>query len=301
MENNTYTYTSSFQIKISSGIKGYEDYAVSQGKNPGTGNNLSTNNNLSALSVSGYAISPTFASGTTSYTLTVPNNISLVTVNGSLADTKATVTGLGTCNLEGGTEKNYTITVTRQVVTTELTDSSTGIKLNAPANTIPDGITLEVNRIEESRHDQLKAILIKNVSSTQILGKAVSFDINLMQGVSKIQPHGKVLVSIPLPQGFGIDLKVFKIKTDNSVVTYNVNIVTSDGKQYAQFETDSFSQYMLVEATQANNLGSDNNQENNNVDKNPQTSAVYLSMTFVCSIVLICGLVIKQTRHKNYF
>jgi len=88
---------------------------------------LSSNNNLSALSVSGYSIIPAFSSSVTSYTLTVPNTASSVTVNATKEDAAATMTGAGNKTLtvgpntvnvvvtaENGTPKTYSIVITRE-------------------------------------------------------------------------------------------------------------------------------------------------------------------------------------------
>ncbi len=88
---------------------------------------LSNDNNLKALSVSGYNISPSFDKNKTSYSLTVPNNVRQITVNATKSDSKAKVTGTGKVNLneglnrvnvvvtsERGGKKTYTINVTVQ-------------------------------------------------------------------------------------------------------------------------------------------------------------------------------------------
>jgi len=91
---------------------------------------LSSNNFLSALSVSGYTISPTFEKNTTSYTLTVPNSASSVTINATKEDASASVTGTGskalnvgsnTANIvvtaEDGSQRTYTINIVREAAT----------------------------------------------------------------------------------------------------------------------------------------------------------------------------------------
>jgi hypothetical protein len=84
--------------------------------------------NLSALSVTGYAISPAFDSATTSYSLSVPNGISAVNIAATTSQASATKTGdgikslnvgLNSCPIEvtapdGTTKKTYTIAITRQ-------------------------------------------------------------------------------------------------------------------------------------------------------------------------------------------
>ena len=84
-------------------------------------------NTLSSLSVSGQTISPKFDKNTTNYTLTVPNNVSSVTINATATHTKATIVGKGTKELvegankfniivtaENGSKKTYTLTITRK-------------------------------------------------------------------------------------------------------------------------------------------------------------------------------------------
>ena len=87
---------------------------------------LSGNATLSSLSLNEAAISPAFASGTTSYTASVGNTVSKVTVNAKAADSTAKVTVSGgsslkvgsnkitvTVTAKNGTSKSYVITVTR--------------------------------------------------------------------------------------------------------------------------------------------------------------------------------------------
>ncbi len=84
----------------------------------------STNNNLSALTVNGTSV-PSFNANTTTYNLAATDSAS-INVGASVADSKATVTGIGTVNLaygrntvnvvvtaENGARKTYTINISR--------------------------------------------------------------------------------------------------------------------------------------------------------------------------------------------
>ncbi len=99
------------------------------------GERKSNNAFLTSLSVVDRTITPAFNKNTTSYSLTVPNDVSSITVNATKEDTKATITGTGNVNLnvgvnnvnvvvtaEDGSKKTYTIKVTRQA--TEVPKSS---------------------------------------------------------------------------------------------------------------------------------------------------------------------------------
>lgn len=93
-----------------------------------TGDN---NNLLKTLNISGQKISPTFDKYTQSYSLTVANSVSAVTVNASTLSRKATVKGTGRISLKegvnnisvkvtapSGSVRTYTIKVTRKAAST---------------------------------------------------------------------------------------------------------------------------------------------------------------------------------------
>lgn len=73
----------------------------------------SPNNWLKSLSVSNYAITPSFQGGTTDYSLIVGNEVSSVQISATVVQSNAKVTGTGTVNLSVGTN-TIPITVTAQ-------------------------------------------------------------------------------------------------------------------------------------------------------------------------------------------
>lgn len=88
---------------------------------------LSTNNNLSKLTINNGTLSPTFNSSITNYNVTVESNISSININANAEDSKSTVSGTGTKNLsygknsfnivvkaQNGSTKTYTINVIRK-------------------------------------------------------------------------------------------------------------------------------------------------------------------------------------------
>lgn len=87
----------------------------------------SPNNKLGALGVDGFALTPTFNMNTTSYDLIVDESVSSVTVQASVLDSTASVSGTGTVSLQSGineirvnvtaqngTVREYVIHVVRQ-------------------------------------------------------------------------------------------------------------------------------------------------------------------------------------------
>lgn len=87
----------------------------------------SPNNKLSALGVDGFALTPTFSRDTESYDLIVDPSVASVTVSATAIDSKASVSGTGTVDLQSGTNeitivvkaengnvRNYVLHVVRQ-------------------------------------------------------------------------------------------------------------------------------------------------------------------------------------------
>lgn len=70
----------------------------------------SPNNKLSALGVDGFALTPTFNRDTESYDLIVDPSVASVTVAASAIDSKATIAGTGTVDLQSGVNE-ITVTV----------------------------------------------------------------------------------------------------------------------------------------------------------------------------------------------
>lgn len=124
---------------------------------------ISTDASLKALSVNNGTLSPKFATGTTSYTVSVANSVSSIKVSATATDANAKVTGTGTKTLsvgkntinikvtaeDGKTTKTYTITVTRAAATPtptksptkEPTKSPTKSPTSAPVTTTPPATT----------------------------------------------------------------------------------------------------------------------------------------------------------------
>lgn len=113
---------------------------------------LSSNAKLKSLKISGYSLSPSFSSGRTSYTLKVPNNVTKLNVSATTEDSKAKVTsvtgnklnvGVNTVTItvqaENGTQKKYTIKVTRadESETEEPNEETTETALDTTVNGKP--------------------------------------------------------------------------------------------------------------------------------------------------------------------
>ena len=146
-----------------------------------------SNNYLSALSITGYTISPAFNKNTTSYSLTVPNDVSSVTVNATKESAKATLTGTGNKSLsvgannisvvvtaENGDKRTYTITVTRQSASQKSSDNSLK-DLSVPGYTLSpafskDNLDYTLKVPNDATKIDVKAITNDEKSSVKVVG-----------------------------------------------------------------------------------------------------------------------------------
>lgn len=130
-----------------------------------------------------------------------------------------------------------------------LSDDSTGIKLNANTDAVPENTTLVVKSVTSGDTYKNAKITLGNTVS-----KIYVYDISLESKGVEIQPNGKVKISIPIPNDLDTSkLVIFRITDNGEKIEYTATIETIDGIKYATFETDHFSTYVLAEKTETTN------------------------------------------------
>ncbi len=156
--------------------------------------------------------------------------------------------------------------VPQKVLENNVKVSKDNIILETTTDVIPSNTSLVVENITEGNtYNNISKVL------SSLANKFIAYDITLMKDNKEIQPNGKVKLSMPIPSDFDTSkLVVYRIEEDGTKVEYKVNIVTIDGKQYAQFETDHFSNYVLVEKV---NMQEENQstQAEHKLDNEPKT------------------------------
>lgn len=146
-----------------------------------------SNNYLSSLSITGYTITPAFNKNTTSYSLTVPNNVSSVTLNATKESAKSSLTGTGNKNLnvgannlsvvvtaENGDKRTYTVTVTRQSAIVKSSDNTLK-DLNVPGYTLSpafnkDNLDYTLKVPNTATKIDVKAITNNEKASVKVVG-----------------------------------------------------------------------------------------------------------------------------------
>lgn len=190
-------------IKVSSNSSSSSSSNSSNSSNnsSSTGNNKTTTKSNNA-NLSNLGIKPNdfkgFKASTTSYNVTVPNDIEKVTVYATAQDKKATIKGNETQKLnvgknalnvvvtaEDGTTKTYTINVTREEAKNDKNEATDNATSNA---NLTNSVTSENNEsTEKAKESDLKKLSIKGYSLTPAFSSDVyEYKVDISGDVSSL-------------------------------------------------------------------------------------------------------------------
>jgi hypothetical protein len=173
---------------------------------------LSSNNNLSALSVTGGPLVPAFAQSTLNYTVGVSNNLDSVTVSATKADLNAvmsgdvgapagTATGSASISLDvPGTSKNVSITVTAPngasktytiVVTRLLPGSNNNLSsLTVRPGSLSPGFSQDIQNYEVSSSAGILAVSATKADPDAVMSGSVAAGTGVATGSATIPLGG---------------------------------------------------------------------------------------------------------------
>lgn len=156
-----------------------------------------------------------------------------------------------------GLSFNCGLTVKREQPTTvTTTDTETNVKLDTTTAVVPADTQLVVKEVTTGNEYNTVVSSLGNE-----VNNFVTYDITLQSNGVEIQPNGSVKISIPIPANFNkANLVVYRVDENGTKTQYNVTV---DGN-YATFETDHFSTYVLAERVVENTNG-------NELDDTPKT------------------------------
>lgn len=171
-------------------------------------------------------------------------------------------------------------------ITTE--NIETNIKLEAKEGVVPSNVVLEVIPVTEGTTYYTVERVLTDMKQFKI------FDINLLSDGVKVQPNGKVKITIPVPTEFDKSrLVVYRIEEDGTKTEYEV---TATGETVT-FETDHFSTYVLAEKTSIEKEGNTTTPEKEK-DETPATGNLE-GIYYVLPITIISALGIITFRKKE--
>lgn len=189
------------------------------------------------------------------------------------------------------------VSPTTEPTINNITNMKSNIKLEFDTGVISEDTILEVDTIVDGIvYDNIKQVLSD-------INKFVAFDINLILNGAIIQPNGIVRLSIPVPEGFNMEKLVAYRIGENGKEEYKVNIISINNVNYAQFETDHFSTYVIAEDDSIQLPEEDKQPEKpeHKLDEEPKTGTVNKLMIAAVSLVLaVLGYAIcRQNIYKN--
>ncbi len=169
------------------------------------------------------------------------------------------------------------------------TDKETNIQFKAPKDVVPENTVLEAKVInDETTLNQIR------VSLQDISTKYVTYDITLKSNNVVIQPqNGKVQVSIPIPDDFDKNnLVVYRIEPNGNKIAYEIKLKSIDGQDYAVFETDHFSNYVLAEKVIDTTLQQDSTMNKEHILDNEPKTGVTNNLIFIVGTITIIGIIL---------
>lgn len=177
-------------------------------------------------------------------------------------------------------------------------ETTTKIKLEADTSVIPANTVLNTKEVKDE-----KVLNTVKESLKDIATKYMVYDINLLSDGVKIQPNGKVKISIPVPTEYNkSNLVVYRVADNGDKTEYTVKV----NGDVATFETDHFSTYVLAEKETKSNTNNvvDKEQKNNNTketrkkDDTPKTGTI-TSIYFMIPVAVISAIGIIAFRRKE--
>lgn len=251
--------------------------------------------------------------------ITVPNTITDNEFNGYLKNviTKAhKAFGEEITKIESGTKSvtgveipnGYTVysdyglesvVIVRKEKVTEpvkIEETTTKIKLEADTTVIPANTVLNTKEVKEE-----KVLNTVKESLKDIATKYMVYDIELLSDGVKIQPNGKVKISIPVPTEYNkSNLVVYRVADNGDKTEYTVTV----NGDVATFETDHFSTYVLAEKEIKQNTGNTETTQTRPVtevrkkDDTPKTGTT-ASIYFMIPVTVISAIGIIAFRRKE--
>lgn len=205
--------------------------------------------------------------------------------------------------------KDFTISISENIngkCITKEEHPNTGIKLESNGTISNRDVIVAEKVTEKGTLEKVDSALGKEHQKLQV------YDISLEKDRKKVQPNGKVEISIPIQNNLeNSNLVVYRIEDDGTKTEYKVTVNSEDDKKYATFETDHFSTYVLAEkvenvqeenekTTEENKEETQEKQKEHILDNEPKTGIINaVSIVSVIVIISVIGFAIcKKKMYK---
>ena len=192
-----------------------------------------------------------------------------------------------------GNENCYVIIRKEQDSSLQIKDETTNIKIDTETTVLPANTKLIVKELKEGETYKVAEKLLTND-----VDKMYVYDITLQSEGVEVQPGGKVKVSIPIPEGLDTNkLVIYSINDNGTKTEYAVTVETVDNIQYATFETDHFSTYVLGEKAEETTTTNTETTAKGEKDETPKTGAT-ATIAGITILVILIGTVVIIKKCK---
>lgn len=219
----------------------------------------SKNNYLASLKVDNYNITPAFNKSVTEYSLTLENDVRSINISGSKDDSKSSISGLGTHQLNEGLNK-IEIKVTAQNGSTRTYLLNVTVKELSPIIVEVDGKKLNVVRKKElltspNSNYQATTIKIDNEEVPAFINNITKVTlVGLKDEDGNISLYSYINGAYKLYKEFSFNkIVITEEKLDNIPSGYKETKLTINGKEITAYQNDESSNFYLIYATNIEN------------------------------------------------
>lgn len=167
------------------------------------------------------------------------------------------------------------------IVPTTFNDSTTNVQVNADTGVIPIGAQINVNKIESGA-----GFTLVDKSLDKVSDKFTLYDISFIKDNTTVQPNGKVIITLPIPDGYNKEkLTIYYVADDGTKQELTATIVGNT----ISFETTHFSYYVIAEKLSTAV-----------VTASPKTSDNNLYLIFMIFMLVAVGGVLVTYRARKF-
>ena len=203
------------------------------------------------------------------------------------------------------------IILKREVVDVKQEDTDTGITLDTASDVVPSDTKIVAESIKSGSSYNTVVSVLNEYNKIEV------FDLSLVSNNQKVQPNGKVKISIPVPDEMDASkIEVYRVDDDGTKTKYNCKIETINNKKYITFETNHFSLYVLAQKTETSNITEASTQNNDSteveqtststekkndnkgkLDETPKTGSVQtVSIVSIIAVLSVLSLIIIKKK-----
>ena len=193
---------------------------------------LSTNGNLSSLSISQGTLSPAFSAGTNSYTATVATGITSLTVTPTLSDNNAAVTVAGSNVASGTASANVPLSVGPNNIPVNVTaqDGTTSNPYNITVTRLPSSdatlssVSISPGSLVSSGYAYAYYANVDN-TTTSVALTAVVNEPNATLSINNVPQASGSAVTLPLLVGNNVSNVAVTAQDGTTLLDYNITII----------------------------------------------------------------------------